>query len=149
MVQKANLSQINELIELKLSMFRERGHMDFLADDAQQRILQKYTELYKNDEAIHFIAKNDNKIIACCGGFIKSDIPYCFFKRPFYGFIGDVYTVPDERGKGLATELTKATISWLKSKGVMTIRLLASEQGEPIYQRMGFTYTDEMELTLD
>lgn len=32
---------------------------------------------------------------------------------------------------------TKATIAWLKSKGVWTIRLLASEQGNPIYQKMG------------
>lgn len=148
-VQKASLNEIDEIIELKLSMFRETGHLDLLADDAKQRIFQKYTDLYKNDEAIHFIVKNGNRIIACCGGFIKSDIPYCFFKRPFYGFIGDVYTIPDERGKGLATELTKATISWLKSKGVMTIRLLAYEQGKPIYQKIGFTCTDEMELTLE
>lgn len=148
MVQIADLNEIDEIIELKLNMFRESGHMDLLADGAKQQILQTYTELYKSDKAKHFIVKKDNGIIACCGGFIKSDIPYCFFKKPFYGFIGDVYTMPDERGKGLATELTKATISWLGSKGIKTIRLLASEQGKPIYDKMGFASTDEMALTL-
>ncbi|QDR82988.1 GNAT family N-acetyltransferase [Sporomusa termitida] len=148
MVHKAKLSEIDEIIELKLSMFRESGYMDLLADDAKQRIRQKYIHLYQNDEAAHFIVKDGDKIMACCGGFIKSDIPYCFFKQPFYGFIGDVYTVPRERTRGLATELTKATIAWLKSKGVRTIRLLASEQGKPIYQKMGFVNTDEMALAL-
>lgn len=148
MVQIADLNEIDEIIELKLNMFRESGHMDLLADDAKQQILQTYTEFYKSDKAKHFIVKKDNGIIACCGAFIKSDIPYCFFKKPFYGFIGDVYTMPDERGKGLATELTKAAISWLGSKGIKTIRLLASEQGKPIYDKMGFASTDEMALTL-
>ena len=41
MVQKAELSEIDEIIELKLSMFRESGHVDLLADDAKQIILQK------------------------------------------------------------------------------------------------------------
>jgi len=45
--------------------------------------------------------------------------------------------------------LSEIDVSWLKSKGVMTIRLLASEQGRPIYQKIGFIYTDEMALTLE
>nr|WP_092075125.1 GNAT family N-acetyltransferase [Dendrosporobacter quercicolus]NSL49544.1 GNAT family N-acetyltransferase [Dendrosporobacter quercicolus DSM 1736]SDN34400.1 Acetyltransferase (GNAT) domain-containing protein [Dendrosporobacter quercicolus] len=149
MLHKANLSEIDEIIELKLSMFRESGHMDLLADDAKQRIRQKYIQLYQNDEAAHFLIKDSGKIIACCGGFIKSDIPYSFYKQSYYGFIGDVYTIPQERTRGLATDLTKATIAWLKSKGVWTIRLLASEQGKPIYQKMGFVNTDEMALALE
>lgn len=148
MIERANLSQLDELVELKLELFRESGHLHLLADQAKEIILQHYTALYERDEATHFIVRQEKRIIACSGGFLKSDLPYCFYKQPFYGFIGDVYTIPEVRGKGLGTELTKATIAWLKSKGVRTIRLLAYEQGRPIYQKLGFTSTDEMGLDL-
>lgn len=36
MVHKAKLSEIAEFIGLKLSMFRESGHIDFLVNDAKQ-----------------------------------------------------------------------------------------------------------------
>lgn len=149
MIERAKFNQMEEIVDLKLEMFRESGHLPLLADDAKQIILQKYTELYQLDDAAHFIVNQGDKVIACGGGFIKSDLPYCFYKQPFYGFIGDVYTIPGERGKGLGTALTKAVIAWLQQKGVTTIRLLAYEQGRPIYEKMGFSATEEMALILE
>ena len=93
MIERATINDVPELVKLKIEMFRESGHLSRLIDNPEKIIIEKYKEFYVVDNACHFIIRKDSKIIACAGGFIKSDIPYCFFKTPFYGFIGDVYTI--------------------------------------------------------
>lgn len=84
--------------------------------------------------------------MACAGAFIKEDIPYCFFKDPQYGFIGDVYVDPRFRRKGYAKCLTNQALNWLDEKDVRTIRLLASDHARKLYQSLGFEETDQMIL---
>jgi predicted GNAT family acetyltransferase len=97
----------------------------------------------------HFVFEIETEIVACAGGFIKDDIPHCFFKPSFYGFIGDVYTFPEYRKNGYATKLTKGVVKWLKEKEVRSIRLFASKEGKDIYEKIGFEESDEMVLELD
>ena len=144
MIRAATINDINTICRLKLIMFEESGHSDLLHKNATETIKKVYEKMYFEHSAIHFINEINDDIIACAGAFIKNDIPYCFFSNPFYGFIGDVYTLPEYRGNGYATELTAEAISWIKTKGVQRISLLASEQARGIYKRMGFSPTDEM-----
>ena len=96
----------------------------------------------------HFGIEKKGKIVSCAGGFIKDDIPFCFFKPDYYGFIGDVYTYTAYRKNGYATKLTKRVIEWLKSKNVKLIKLLSSEKGKNIYKKLGFEESDEMVLEI-
>ncbi|WP_256218372.1 GNAT family N-acetyltransferase [Bacillus sp. MUM 116] len=60
-----------------------------------------------------------------------------------------MYTVPEYRGKGLAKRLLENCIDESKKSGVKRIWLHASEDGEPLYRKMGFSNKDsEMELFL-
>ena len=144
MIEEATKKDLNKIVELKLKMFKEAGPDNDLPSNIYDNILNHYTDLNENDRIKHFCYKENNEIIACAGGFIKDDIPYCFFEPYYYGFIGDVYTVKEYRNIGYATKLTNKVIEWLKSKEVKTIRLLASEKGKSIYKKMGFKNTDEM-----
>ena len=104
---------------------------------------------FQNNTAIHFLAINsEDRIIGCCGAFIKTDIPYCFYKQPSYGFIGDVYVVPEERHRGYAAALVKDSINHFKNIGITTIRLLASDVGKIVYEKLGFVSTNEMKLNI-
>jgi predicted GNAT family acetyltransferase len=87
--------------------------------------------------------------MAMAGGFLKSDLPYRYYKTPRYGFVGDVYTSPAVRNKGLASQLSQMVLDWLKSQGVRHVRLLATPAAWPIYERLGFSTTDEVALNLD
>ncbi|MCP4340042.1 MAG: GNAT family N-acetyltransferase, partial [Desulfobulbaceae bacterium] len=97
---KATSTDIPELVELKLAMFAESCHADKLAENAKEIILEDYCCLYEENKAQHFVARKDNRILGCVGAFVKSDLPYRYYKHPTYGFIGDVYTVPDSRNIG-------------------------------------------------
>ena len=127
-------------------MFRDSGAFNLLSEDAFDIIVEDYRKLYDRDEAIHFVAVYDSTIIARAGAFLKSDLPYRYFKVPFYGFIGDVYTESIYRRQGLAHRLSGMAVDWLKSKEVAMIKLLTSTEGRPIYEKLGFESSNEMVL---
>lgn len=139
-------ADLEQIVRLKIEMFREAGHLQLLAPDAGERVIADYRELYRLGRAQHFVAASD-RIVAMAGAFLKSDLPYCYFVNPAYGFIGDVYTDESFRRLGLAETLSKAALAWLRSKGVHTVRLLASDAGRPLYEKLGFRASDEMVRT--
>lgn len=99
-IDSADIGDISAITFLKYKMFKEVGMEHFLRDDIIQEVEKVYKELYHSGTAKHFIIRKDQQIIACAGGFLKNDLPYCFFKEYEYGFIGDVYVEPDFRKKG-------------------------------------------------
>ena len=133
---------------MKRRMFEESIGCDNLADDFQQRVETDYLHLYQQQFAQHFLATMDGKTVAVAGAFIKSDIPYCYFHNSQYGFIGDVYSEPEYRGQGIATQLNRNALQWLKEKNLSLVRLLATDVGRPIYEKMGFVAGHDMELVL-
>jgi GNAT superfamily N-acetyltransferase len=146
LVRVATLLDIPEITLLKLKMFKEVGMEHILREDFIQEVENTYNELYETRKASHFIIKHNNDIIACAGGFIKEDIPYCFYKEAQYGFIGDVYVEPRFRNQGYARVLTKEVLNWFSKKGINTIRLLASDNAKSLYKSIGFKETDQMIL---
>ena len=146
MIEKATENDLDQIIKLKLKMFEDMGVNWLLAENASDLIMQRYLDSYAQNTAQHFIIRDNETIVACAGGFIKDDPPYCFFTKPYYGFISDSYTLPAHRQKGYASMLTNAVIVWLKGKDVNMIRLIASDQARGMYQKIGFRGTEEMVL---
>jgi len=144
----ATSDDIGVIVELKLEMFREAGIFELLHENASAIIREDYATLYDSGKACHHIARSDENIVAMAGAFIKSDLPYRYFKQSEYGFIGDVYTSPEYRGLGISTRLNKELLNWIQQKGINTIRLLATEQGRSNYERLGFCASKEMVLVI-
>lgn len=149
MIRKANEKDINKIVEMKLKMFEESGHLHLLSKDASTDILSKYYSTYEEGTAQHFVIEDKDEIVACAGAFLKNDLPYCFYSEPIYGFVGDVYTNPEYRHRGYAHLLMNEVIEWLKAKGINTVRLLASAEARAMYEALGFVPTDEMVLRLE
>lgn len=126
-------------------MFESVGTLSLLQDDAQYLILKKYKELYQEDKLSHFIIYEGSKAVAIGGAVIKEDVPFCFFKTPYYGYIIDVYCIPEARRKGYATKIMESVINWLEEKGVHNIKLKPSNKGRIMYEKMGFEDSGEME----
>ncbi len=143
----AETGDLPRIVEIKVAMFKEAGHEDLLPAEAAEHVMEDYTRLYRESLAIHFVAKNAGTIIASAGAFIKSDLPFRYFYPGVYGFIGDVFTEMEFRGQGISMRLNQDALGWLKNRNVTMVRLLASDAGRPIYERLGFKPTDEMALT--
>ena len=54
------------------------------------------------------------------------------------GMIYNVYTYPSYRRRGLATKLMETLIQYAEELGLETVDLLASEEGRPLYEKLGF-----------
>jgi predicted GNAT family acetyltransferase len=129
-IKKAEIKDLDIVVKMKMEMFTEVGSVSFLQDDAEKKIYEK------------------DKVIACGGAVIKEDVPFCFFKTPMYGYIIDVYCVPEKRRNGYASKIMDELIKWLKDNGVHNIKLKPSSAGRHLYEKLGFGDSGEMEVWL-
>ncbi len=60
-------------------------------------------------------------------------------------WIGMVLVRPDMRGMGIGTRLLRSAVEYLESRGPLVIKLDATPQGRPVYQRLGFEPEYEIE----
>ncbi len=63
---------------------------------------------------------------ACCASFGAT------------GWIGALGVVPRARRHGVGEALTTACVEWLRERGARTVLLHATDQGRPVYERVGF-----------
>ena len=60
------------------------------------------------------------------------------------GTIGNVFTEPQWRRRGIAGRLVKEIIAWSKNEGLDRLLLHASDDGRSVYERLGFIAGNEM-----
>ncbi len=53
-------------------------------------------------------------------------------------YLANVYTLPEYRGRGIATRLIKEGVSELKGRGIGRILLHSSDMAKPLYEKLGF-----------
>jgi GNAT superfamily N-acetyltransferase len=63
------------------------------------------------------------------------------------GWVGGVAVAPERRRAGLGGALTEAVVAQLRDRQAVTVQLLATELGRPVYERIGFVAEAEY-LTL-
>ena len=52
------------------------------------------------------------------------------------GWVGGVAVVPEARGRGVGSDLTRSALRWLSGK--RTVQLLSTPKAVPLYRRLGF-----------
>ncbi|MBK9990369.1 MAG: GNAT family N-acetyltransferase [Verrucomicrobia bacterium] len=151
MITQLDETAIPLALDFRLRMMTEAGVTPLLADDWRELTRNLYIEGYHNGSIAHFGWLEDGRIVATAGVMIRDDFPFFTFKARRYGWIMDVYVLPEYRRRGYARLLTEHTLTWLREKGVPLARLSASAQAKQagLYERMGFTTTNEMRLWLD
>ncbi|MCI4368209.1 MAG: GNAT family N-acetyltransferase [Thermoplasmata archaeon] len=64
-------------------------------------------------------------------------------------YILSVFTLPEMRGRGVASAIVRACLRWARVKGGLRASLHASVAGRSAYARIGFERTWEMRIWLD
>jgi GNAT superfamily N-acetyltransferase len=60
------------------------------------------------------------------------------------GLVLNVYTEPAWRRQGAGERLMRAVLAWSEARGLASLILHASDEGRPLYERLGFVGTNEM-----
>ena len=89
-------------------------------------------------ELIAFVAKDGDKIVSVAYLHIIEMPANSVLLNGLYGEVLSVYTEPDYRGKGICTKLMNDLVEYGKKIGLGRIDLLATDEGYPIYAKVGF-----------
>ena len=92
-----------------------------------------------------FLASSpDGCFVAEWGGHVAGTVTTIVYEQRF-AWIGMVLVDPAVRGKGIGTALLERAIDHLDARRIPCLKLDATPQGKPIYQRLGFRVEYEIE----
>ncbi|HET8836903.1 MAG TPA: GNAT family N-acetyltransferase [Gemmatimonadales bacterium] len=139
----------------RAGMFRDMGQVTPEAYDALLAVAEpRLRETLASGEYVAWLAlaPDGDAVIGGAGAQRRLAFPHPYrFEDGTVG-IGDgrhaivlnVYTEPAWRGRGVADALMRQVIGWAKAERLDRLVLHASEQGRPLYQRLGFAASNEM-----
>ncbi len=141
----ATLSDIDLLIDHRVTYFD-----DFIeAPDEQARqelrrgLREYYIRALPTGECIVWYA-TDNGELAAIGALIIQQGPGSYISPDGrYGYIMSMHTLEPYRRRGLAQEILDRLVQSGREAGIRFFELHASEMGEPLYIKSGFTKLDD------
>ncbi|WP_088011353.1 GNAT family N-acetyltransferase [Gottfriedia acidiceleris] len=148
---KVTNEHIEQVINLRLELLKELGE---LRTHEEEHLIETSTREYLNtalskNEFLSFMVENNGVAVSISGMVLFKRPPYLENLKGIEAYILNMYTLPKYRGKGLARKLLELCIDECKKSGVKRIWLHASEDGAPLYKKIGFTNKDnEMQLFL-
>jgi GNAT superfamily N-acetyltransferase len=149
-IRRATLRDLDLLVRHRREMFLDMGHTD--ADELRQAdaAYRRWARArMRSGELVAFVAEEKGEPMASGSVWMKPVQP-----RP--GYVGGVepyllgmHTDAAHRGKGAASRIVRAAISFVRKAGYPRMSLHATGMGRPIYARAGFVETNEMKLDLN
>lgn len=147
-VSIGSTDDLETLVRHRIGMWLE------LFPDLKERVIQSESETrqwilrkIKAGELIPFIARAASSEVAASGCLlIREDQPRPNCKGLYVPYLMSMFTEHGHRNKGAANSIVSAAISWSKARGYDRMLLHASSMGRAIYEKFGFTGTNEMRL---
>ena len=112
-------------------------------------------ELLETGEYVGWLAYRDqspNEIVAGAGVQLRCVLPHpvgetldeIVIAEGRHAIVLNVWTEPAWRRRGLATLLMKQILAWARAERLDRLVLHASDEGRLVYEKLGFTQTNEM-----
>ena len=136
---EATKEDIDELIRLRIAyMIDDFGSVFDEERRGMESQLPDYFARKLGTELIAFVARDDGRIVSVAYLHIIEMPANSILLNGLYGEVLSVYTEPDHRGKGICTKLMQNLVEYGKKAGLGRIDLSATDEGYPIYAKIGF-----------
>ncbi|MFN8511673.1 MAG: GNAT family N-acetyltransferase [Chloroflexia bacterium] len=150
-VRRAKVGDVEALVRLRVALLREMGAVDEAGSEPLAGAIRRYLMDELPDERfLAWVGVDDAGTVVACGGLVflqKPPSPGNHSGREAY--IMNMYTVPEWRGRGLASRMFATIVGHAREAGAELVRLHATEDGRAIYERGGFRLVgNEMVLRL-
>ncbi|MFX0108822.1 MAG: GNAT family N-acetyltransferase [Candidatus Hodarchaeota archaeon] len=149
--RRAGIDDVPDLIEYRVRFLSEQyNHPENYETRALRKALLEYfSKSIPSRDFIAWVAEYRQKLIAT-SGMVVWNIPARFrgVESGKLGYLLNFYTVPEARGKGIATRLLDELIKEARSLGLKYLHLHASKEGVTIYKKAGFVEPNMPELVL-
>ena len=152
-IRQATRDDLDLLLAWRRAMFLDMGTADAAQLDAA---LPRFAEWLcaqwaREDRCRALLGEVDGTPVTCAIVWIYDWYPGARDTSTRRGYILNVYTLPAWRRHGFADRLVQAGVAWLRERGIRSVSLHASAQGQSVYARQGFRALPlhEMALRLD
>jgi len=149
-IRPAAADDIPTLIRHRRMMWWDMGRRDESAFQVMELAAHDYFVTAIPDGSYRgFLAVNETADVVGGGGVVVSPWPGVLRQRsPRRAMILNMYVESAYRRRGIARSLMEAMIAWCREQGFVHVGLHASDEGRPLYEKLGFRATNEMRLDL-
>ena len=149
--RRATINDVGTLVDFRIRFLNELdNHPENEKTETLMNSLKQYfSEAVPSNNFVGWLAESEGKIIGT-SGMVIWQIPgrYGGLEEGRLGYILNMYTVPEARGKGICTRLLDELMKEAKRLGLKYLHLHASEDGVGIYKKAGFTYPKQAEMIM-
>jgi GNAT superfamily N-acetyltransferase len=138
------------ILHHRRSMYEDMGRGDKAALDIMEATSERYFGPAIADGSYRgFLVETQEGQVVAGGGIVISAWPgHPGETHPRRAMILNLYTEKGYRRRGIARQLMRAMMDWLRNEGFPKVGLHASDEGRPLYESLGFEISNEMTLKL-
>ena len=138
-IGEATKEDINELVRMRIAYMKDDfGSVSEHERQCMETQLPDYFERKLGTELVAFVAKDGDRIVSVAYLHIIEMPANSILLNGLYGEVLSVFTEPEYRGRGLCSALMRNLVEYGKKRGLGRIDLSATEEGYPIYAKVGF-----------
>lgn len=138
-IRRATIADIETLVGLRVAMQRDLGE---LGDDNEPRVIEAVrgylVDKVPTDELVALLAEADEQIVGTGWLVLFRKPPSSDNVSGIEGYILNMYTTPEQRGRGIARRIVDELLVVAKEAGAPIVWLRATEAGRQVYEKVGF-----------
>lgn len=152
-IRPATAADAAVLAHHRAGMFRDMGELpDDLRDTLEQAATAYFARAIPDGRYVAWVAyarERPSEIVGGAGLQLRELLPrphraQTRLMRGPQALILNVFTERPWRRRGVAEALMRELLEWCRENGVESVVLHASNEGRPLYEKLGFTPTNEM-----
>lgn len=152
-LRDARVSDIPTLVRYRVCMFEAMAELAGGKADAavMQRMADDCQVIFRRGfghEHVGWVAESNAQPVAGAMVWLQPWLPHPRYPRAIRPYLHSVFTESEHRGQGLARLLTERAMAWARTQGHAHFILHASEQGRPVYEKLGFDLANEWQIRL-
>jgi GNAT superfamily N-acetyltransferase len=147
-VREGTPKDVDELVRQRHRMFEDMGHATRRAIGVHDRAFPGWVRReMRAGRFVAFLVETDKGEVVAGGSLWLREVqPYPGFPGGRAPYLMSMYTEPSFRGKGVGTMVVKRAVEWSKKHGYSSMTLHSSGKGRPLYEKLGWEASSEMEL---
>lgn len=146
-IRRGNTNDIDGLLAIRMEFLSVVRHNEVTLSEELPAANYEYIKKHIEEESlVVWLAEENEKIVSVAMICYYQLIPSIGNPNGKTGYIQNVYTLSDYRGRGFATELVKKILLDARERKISRLLLHASDMGKPVYEKIGFQLiANEME----
>jgi GNAT superfamily N-acetyltransferase len=144
-IRQMDYHDINQLIQMRYDFTAEYKELEAgLFEAFSEECRAFFEEMLHSNRWVAWVADVDGRIVSHIFVQIIDTIPRPGRDKSPYGYVTNVYTIPEYRSKGIGSKIIREVKQWAKSNGLTFLMVWPSEASVEFYERFGFRHAKEV-----